>query len=162
MRIPLLCFAAVPAVLQDIYAAAALGIGTEVALPKGGGETGTSSSESLRSQFAGERGFLVTQMECWGSIIRAAGPTAALVGDMAMHLLSHMSRWAGTGLGRSVGFCCNEPRCWNLEGLSEVGLVLRGVQGGSRAEGQGVCGQSKAAYYCSRYCEWRSSEGGEG
>ena len=46
-----------------------------------------------------------------------------------------------------VGFCCNNPDCRELGGLSELGLVQG--PGGAR----GVCGGCGLACYCSRKCQ---------
>ena len=54
-----------------------------------------------------------------------------------------------------VGFCCNNLRCSNLEGWSEMGQV-----GGH--EGAGFCGGCGEAVYCSKACqEQHWSEGHE-
>ena len=49
----------------------------------------------------------------------------------------------------AVGFCCNNVRCRNLNGVSEVGLVVKGGGGG----GGGFCQRCRAACYCSRECQ---------
>ena len=46
-----------------------------------------------------------------------------------------------------VGFCCNNPDCRELGGLSELGLV-QGPKGA-----RGVCGGCGLACYCSRECQ---------
>ena len=46
-----------------------------------------------------------------------------------------------------VGFCCNNPDCRELAGLSELGLV-QGPEGA-----RGVCGGCGLACYCSRECQ---------
>jgi hypothetical protein len=49
---------------------------------------------------------------------------------------------------QSVAFCCNNPKCCNIQGWSELQLPQ---QGGRR--GKGVCGGCRAACYCSKSCQ---------
>jgi hypothetical protein len=92
-------------------------------------------------------------------LVKNLGPRAAAeVENMALDLLSHVSSFACIGLARPVGFTCYNPACRNLQGLSEVGLVVPGVKGEPRGEGAGGCGRCKAVCYCSRSCQWHHSE----
>ena len=43
--------------------------------------------------------------------------------------------------------CCNNPRCRNLDGVSEMGLVV------GRAGARGVCSCCREVCYCSRECQ---------
>jgi hypothetical protein len=43
--------------------------------------------------------------------------------------------------------CCNNPRCVNLGGVSEVGLVV------GREGARGVCSACREVCYCSRKCQ---------
>jgi hypothetical protein len=86
-------------------------------------------------------------------MVERVGPTAAVTENVAMELMSLVSKLALTGLDRPVGFSCNDPMCGKLQSLSEVGLVLPGVmKGARRGEGAGVCGRCKAACYSSKLC----------
>jgi hypothetical protein len=151
--VPLVLCPAVPSVLGDILAAAALGSDTEVNLPEGRIEDGSESCEHLRAQIVEARCALVACLEFWGGRAQEVGSTATAVEDTALELLSLSGILALRGLMRPVGFCCNEAKCGNLEGLSEVGLVVPGVQGAPRREEAGVCGRCKTACYCSRVCQ---------
>ena len=43
--------------------------------------------------------------------------------------------------------CCNNPRCGNLSGVSEMGLVV------GRSGARGVCSGCREVCYCSRECQ---------
>jgi hypothetical protein len=156
---PLVRCAAVPAVLADILAAAAPGFDTEVELLEGRVEDGSKSRVRLRGQIVEARRALVAHSEFWGRRVQNLGSTAAAVDNMALDLLNHVSSLACIGLGRPVGFSCYNPVCGNLQGSSEVGLVVPRVQGAARGEGAGVCGRCKAVCYCSRFCQWHHLKG---
>jgi hypothetical protein len=145
----------VPAVFKGIVAAAAKGLDTELGLAERRWGDASTSSESLRAQFAEENGQIVAILEDWVGIIMKVGPSAALAEKMAMELTSLVSKFALPGLKRPVGFCCNDPLCRNLQGLSKVGLVMPRVMKleERRGEGAGVCGRCKAACYCSELCQ---------
>jgi hypothetical protein len=145
----LLC-AAIPAVLQDILATAALGIDIEVALPKGRWwDCDTFEDESPRAQFAEARHALMACLKDGGRMMVHEGRiTTAALQELVNELLTHVSSLASSGLGRPVGFSCNNPGCGNMQSLSEMGLVGPGVKGA------GVCGGCKAACYCDRGCQW--------
>jgi hypothetical protein len=56
--------------------------------------------------------------------------------------------WAAEALAKSSARgCCNNPRCLNLSGMSEMGLVVGG--GGAR----GVCSGCREVCFCSRQCQ---------
>ena len=68
---------------------------------------------------------------------------------ISYELFDQLSMLAEECLSRmAVGFCCNNMRCRNLSGVSEVGLVVKGGGGGG-----GFCQRCKAACYCSRECQ---------
>jgi hypothetical protein len=134
-----------PAVLGDILVAAALGVDAEIALRKGRSGEVTTVSKSLRTQFAGADWRLVAVcLGEWVRMVQDMQPTAAAVAvhmfNLAEGLLTHIGSTALSGLGRPVGFSCNEPECWNLNGLSEVGLVVPGGRGNPEGRGQGCAG----------------------
>jgi hypothetical protein len=61
-----------------------------------------------------------------------------------------------------VSFCCCNSECTSLEGVSELGLVLRSERSssissssrkGPRAVGAGVCSGCSVSCYCSRACQ---------
>jgi hypothetical protein len=145
-RLNILC-QGVPEVVGDIVAAAALGVDIEVAAPKGRWWDDSTWSEGYRTYFEKARGRLVACLNEWEKKLEGVGPTIAAVETFPEVLLAHVYTLALSGLGRPVGFSCNDPMCPNLQGLSEVGLVVPGVKGA------GVCGRCKAACYCSRECQ---------
>ena len=49
-----------------------------------------------------------------------------------------------------VAFCCNNTACSNLQGFTELQLPV--LHGGS-SRGAGVCGDCRAACYCSKHCQ---------
>jgi hypothetical protein len=149
--VPLVFCAAVPQVLGDIIAAAALGVDTERNLG-----TGRTSSETLTAQIAQAGGDLQVRLDVWGKRAEeVVGLTPAGVEAMAGDLLMYVICAALVSLGRPTGFSCNNVMCESLQGLSEVGPVVPvGMKGApSSGEGGGVCGRCKAACYCSRSCQ---------
>jgi hypothetical protein len=122
-------------------------------LPTGRIGEGSRSCEGLRAQIVEARRALVAYLQYLGGMVQALGPSAAGVEDLALALLSHVNGVACIGLGRPVGFSCFNPTCGNLQGLSELGLVVPGVTGAPRREGAGVCGRCKAGCYCNRFCQ---------
>jgi hypothetical protein len=149
-----LCTAA-PAVLGDILAAAVLGVDIELNLLKRERGDGTAAFPSwIASGIAAARHALLVRLQAWESMVQEVGLAAAAVEDIAQDVLGHMSSLWFIGLLRPAGFSCNNPRCGNLQGLSEVGVVVPGVEGAARAgEGAGVCRVCKAACYCCRSCQ---------
>jgi hypothetical protein len=91
-------------------------------------------------------------------MVQDVGLTAAEGEDTAQGLVCYVHNLMVTGLSRPVGFSCNDPECGDLQGLSEVGLVVPGVRGPSRREGAGVCGRCKAVCYCSTSYQWDHEE----
>jgi hypothetical protein len=156
----LVLYRCIPEVLGDIVAAAALGVDTEVALPKERWEDGSTWSEGYRRYLGEAQCALVACLKEWERTRERVGPpiSAAAVEDLAEVLLAHVYKLALSGLGRPVGFSCNNPTCPNLRGFSEVGLVVPGVKGAPRREGAGVCGRCKAACYCSHWCQWNHAQ----
>jgi hypothetical protein len=149
--LPLVLCPALPVVLGDILTAAALGMDTEVAASpeERWGDSSTSHCpETLGAQVAQARCGLVDFLEDAGRMAQSLVLTPGAVKDMADTLLAHVENLALSGLGRPVGFCCNNPTCRRLEGLGEVGLVRPGLKGA------GVCGRCKAACYCCGVCQW--------
>jgi hypothetical protein len=152
---PVLC-AAAPSLLGDILAAAALGAGIELDTLKRRWEDGSTSPRSCRAQFAAARDALLVRLQDLERMVQEGGLTAAAVDVSAQDLLTHVSSLGRIGLRRPVGFGCNSPTCENMQGLSEVGVVVPGVEGAARGgEGAGVCRVCKAACYCSRSCQLR-------
>jgi hypothetical protein len=72
-----------------------------------------------------------------------------LVGPMgsSCRYVNDLMRWVAELLAKSSARrCCNNPRCLNLSGMSEMGLVVGG--GGAR----GVCSGCREVCYCSYKC----------
>ena len=69
------------------------------------------------------------------------GQDQVMSNDAKVHLLAEaLAKWCAYG-------CCNNPRCTNLGGVSEMGLVV-GRQGA-----RGVCSGCREACYCSKKCQ---------
>jgi hypothetical protein len=153
-EVPHMLPSTVPAVTKEVIAAAAQGLHTELDLAKRRRGDAAALYEILGAQFAEEEGKFLAVLDDWVGMVTRVAPTAAATESVATVLMSHVSKLALTGLDRPVGFSCNDPMCGNLQGLSEVGLVLpRVMKGTRRGEGAGVCERCKAACYCSKLCQ---------
>ena len=74
--------------------------------------------------------------------VRAPVDTGAMImRDIACDIAIELSRCYALG-------CCNNPRCSNMAGTSEVGLVV-----GEGRAARGVCSGCKVVSYCSRRCQ---------
>jgi hypothetical protein len=142
-----------PAIIGDLLAAAALGVDAEVAMCHGRWRDGGRVEDLV-----GEWNRVLYLMKHGRAMVQDLQTTAAAVEALAKDLLICASVLGLMGLERSAGFCCNEPSCPNLEGLSEVGLVVPGVKGVPRREGAGLCGRCKSVCYCSKLCQKRNED----
>ena len=103
----------------------------------------------VRHSLAGQLGddAVLREIEDWGLSVFASGVGAA--GDEKGKMLRDLARRIAVDLGSCYALgCCNNPRCSNMAGMSEVGLVL----GEDRAV-HGVCSGCGVVCYCSRTCQ---------
>jgi hypothetical protein len=85
----------------------------------------------------------------WGSRTFEVEPTDHKeIGDMSLEGLRGTAFEAAGLLSEcSARGCCNNPRCVNLGGVSEMGLVV------GREGARGVCHACREVCYCSRKCQ---------
>ena len=82
-----------------------------------------------------------------GSLLPVVRPNTARQEGQGQVLSNVVHSVAETLAGKCAFGCCNNPRCMNLDGVSEMGLVV------GREGARGVCSGCRGACYCSRRCQ---------
>ena len=70
----------------------------------------------------------------------ANGPLSLVLSDVVHLVAESLAQCSARG-------CCNNPRCMNLGGVSEMGLVV------GREGARGLCSGCREVFYCSRECQ---------
>ena len=133
---------------SELISVAGLGGAALLELPKGSSCSAvwSDSFESVFASRALELGDLLKVME-------PGGVDEAVVVEKPYEVLEHLWTLGDMAMRRPVSFSCNNPRCENLRGLSEMGMVVPGGKRGGGGEGAGVCGACRVACYCSYDCQ---------